>query len=171
LPGDPESGRRLFAAKRCAECHGLGAPGKGGPDLADRRLRGSPIDTAAAMWNKAPAMIAAMKSASISLPLLRPGEMADILAYLAAVRYTAGAGDARRGLAIAGAKGCLGCHAAADLGRSREVETPGGALAALWNHSFLGEPRAGVARAAWAPMTGDEMADLMAFLQSSRRAR
>ena len=171
LPGDPESGRRLFAAKRCAECHGIGAPGKGGPDLADRRLRGSPIDTAAAMWNKAPTMIAAMKSAAVPLPVLRPGEMADILAYLTSVRYTAGAGDARKGLAVASAKGCLGCHPGLERGGGPEVESPGGALAALWNHSFLGESRAAGARAAWSPMTRDEMADLMAFLQTSHRAR
>ena len=47
----------------------------------------------------------------------------------------------------------------------------GSALAALWNHSFLGESRAAGARSAWAPMTGDEMTDLMAFLQTSHRAR
>jgi hypothetical protein len=45
-------------------------------------------------------------------------------------------------------------------------------LAALWNHSFIGDPRpAGGGRAPWGEMSGDEMADLIAFLQSSRRSR
>ena len=178
LPGSPEAGRRLFEEKRCLGCHGVAGHGGGtAPDLADR-VRGGTTDLAAAMWNKAPSMMAAMKTAGINVPALHPGEMADIVAYLYSVRYLARAGDARQGLAVAKAKGCFGCHgtsgergkAATDLGDARSVDTVGGALAALWNHSFLGEPR-GAGHRGWGPMTGDEMADLMAFLQSSRRSR
>jgi len=121
----------------------------------------------------------AMKSAGVTVPALGPAEMADLVGYLYSVRYLAQSGEARNGRAVAKAKGCFGCHAtggergkpARDLGDARGVDTVGGALAALWNHSFLGAPRADGGRPAWAPMTGDEMADLMAFLQASRRAR
>lgn len=39
-------------------------------------------------------------------------------------------------------------------------------LAALWNHSFIGDPM--VRTAPWAPMTDGEMLDLIAFLQTPR---
>ncbi len=179
LPGDPERGRVLFAEKRCAGCHA--AAGQGGhsaPDLADRRRGGGPLDLAAAMWNKAPVMIAAMQSAGVVPPPLGPAEAADILAYLHSVRYAA-AGEPRKGLAVATAKGCLGCHAfrgeggkaAGDLAAARSAGTPAGALAALWNHSFIGAAPGAGGRAPSAQISGDEMADLIAFLQSAGRTR
>jgi len=179
LPGNADEGRRLFADKQCAECHSAGGTGgKLGPDLAQRRARGTVIDFAAAMWNKAPAMLEAMKALRIPVPELRPAEMADIVAYLYSVRYLGGAGDPRKGLAVATAKGCLACHSvrgeggavAPDLRRGRGAETAAGALAALWNHSFIGEVQPPRGRAPWSEMTAAEMADLIAFLQSGRRS-
>ncbi|HEU5320255.1 MAG TPA: cytochrome c, partial [Methylomirabilota bacterium] len=175
LPGRAEAGRRLFVDKRCVDCHRAGGPGGTlGPDLAERRLQRSLTGFAARMWNKAPAMLEAMRSRAIPVPQLRPGEMADILAYLYSVRYLATPGDPRKGEAVARAKGCLGCHAldggggktAGDLARARGVDSPAGALAGLWNHAFLDEPRPARDRRPWAEMTGEETADLMAFLAS-----
>jgi hypothetical protein len=106
-------------------------------------------------------------------PQLEPAETADIFAYLIAVRYTA-AGEPRKGRAVAAAKGCLGCHGvrgdgakrAVDLASTRSAATPAGALAALWNHGFIGAAPGAPDRGVRATMTGDEMADLVAFLQS-----
>lgn len=177
LPGNPEDGRRLFAEKRCVNCHGSGARGGTGPDLTDRRLHGSALDFAAAMWNKAPTMTAAMKTQGIPVVQLQAAEMADILAYLYALRYVGPGGDPRRGVKVAADKGCLGCHAlgaergktASDLTRAKNLESPGSILGALWNHAFLDAPPD--ARTRWAAMSGEEMADLMAYLQSLRRPR
>jgi mono/diheme cytochrome c family protein len=176
LPGNPDVGRGLFATKQCASCHGVGASGARAPDLADRRRGGSPIEFAAAMWNKAPSMMAAMQTAGIPPPSLRPDEMADILGYLYSVRYMGSAGDPRKGLAVATAKGCLSCHGigkpgktAGDLTVARGVDTPGGVLSALWNHSVIADP--GRARGPFAEMSGDEVMDLMAYLQASRGGR
>jgi mono/diheme cytochrome c family protein len=174
IPGDREEGRRLFAEKRCADCHGASGHGGIAPDLTDRRLGGSTLDLAAAMWNKAPGMTAAMRARGIPVVQLRPAEMADILAFLYAVRYVGPGGDPRRGVLVATDKGCLGCHAlagergkpASDLTRSRQLDSPGTILGALWNHAFL-ETRPTPTR--WAPMSGEQMADLIAYLQSLRR--
>jgi mono/diheme cytochrome c family protein len=177
IPGNPETGRRLFAEKRCVSCHGGGVRGGAAPDLADRGPRGSALDLAAAMWNKAPAMTAAMRAQGIPVVQLQPAEMADLLAYLYSVRYAGRGGDPRRGVVVAASKGCLGCHAlgaergkpASDLLRARGLESTGAVLGALWNHAFL---EAGATTSPrWAAMTGEEMADLMAYLQSLRRPR
>jgi len=110
LPGRAEAGRLLFAEKHCVECHSsAGAGGQVGPDLVDRNVRRSPLEFAAAMWNKAPAMALAMQQRGIAIPTLRPEEMADIVAYLYSTRYFA-SGGISRGWKVAYEKGCLACH-------------------------------------------------------------
>jgi len=177
LPGRATEGRVLFAQKRCIECHRVGGQGGTlGPDLAERGLHRSLSEFAAAMWNKAPAMMEAMKARAVSVPQLRAEEMADIVAYLYAVRYFAGAGDPRRGTLVVANKGCLVCHGlhgergkvASDLAQARGLASPAGVLAALWNHSFTAEPAARE-KVRWSEIRPDEMADLTAFLQSLRR--
>jgi mono/diheme cytochrome c family protein len=180
LPGRPDEGRRLFAEKRCVSCHSAGGQGgRIGPDLAERGAHKSLTQFAAAMWNKAPAMLDAMKSQAIALPQLRPEEMADIVAYLYSTRYFAQAGNPKNGTALAASKGCLGCHGlhgergkvASDLAKSRNVESPAGVIAALWNHSVIADPRPEREKAPWPEFRSDEMSDLVAFLQSLRRSR
>jgi mono/diheme cytochrome c family protein len=175
LPGRADEGHRLFVEKRCRDCHGVAGKGGGvGPDLAERGVHRSLTQFAAGMWDKAPAMLAAMKARGIPVPQLRAEEMADIVAYLYAVQYFAVPGDRQRGVGVAKAKGCLGCHtlrardgtAPVELSRVTGLESPAGVVAALWNHSFLAEPAA--ATRGWAELRADEMADLLAFLRSLR---
>ncbi len=180
LPGRPDEGRRLFAEKRCIQCHSAaGQGGKVGPDLAERGVHKSLTQFAAAMWNKAPVMMDAMKSRGIEVPQVSPEEMADIVAYLYSVRYFAQGGDAKNGAKIATYKGCLGCHGlygergktAVDLAKSRRTESPAAIMSALWNHSFVTTPSTDRARAGFAELTGGEMSDLMTFLQSLKGAK
>jgi mono/diheme cytochrome c family protein len=180
LPGRAAEGRRLFAQKRCIDCHSVGGQGgRLGPDLAERSRELSLAQFAMAMWNKAPAMTAAMKVRAVPVPQLQPEEMADIVAYLYAVRYLAQPGDARRGSVVAASKGCLGCHAldgergktAPNLARVAGLDSPATVLAALWNHSFVATPATGRTPVGWSEMRAEEMADLTAFLQSLGRAR
>jgi mono/diheme cytochrome c family protein len=173
LPGRAEPGRQLFAEKRCVECHAVGgAGGRVGPDLLERGLRQSPTEFAATIWNKAPAMAAAMKSRGISLPQLAPEQMADIVAYLLSVRYFA-SGNAQKGYGVAGQKGCLNCHAirgergkpASDLTKAKGLDSPAAVLAALWNHALV-TPTVSGKKLDWPTFATQEMADLMAMLQS-----
>ena len=176
LPGRAESGRMLFAEKRCLDCHSIrGQGGRVGPDLAERTRQMGLNDFATALWNKAPAMMEAMKARAIPLPAMKPEEMADLLAYLYSVRYFAASGDPRLGVQIAATKGCFGCHAlgtergkpASDLLRAQGLDSPPAVLAALWNHSFVA-PAAGT-KTPWAQISGDEMAHITAYLRSLRR--
>jgi mono/diheme cytochrome c family protein len=121
-------------------------------------------------------MLEAMKARSVPVPQIKPEEMADLVAYLYSVRYFAVTGDPRQGAIIATGR-CLGCHAlgaergksASDLSRARGLDAPAAVLSALWNHSFIATPPPAAGKTAWAPITGEEMAHLTAFLQSLRR--
>ena len=179
LPGHADEGRRLFEDKNCVLCHSVrGEGGKVGPDLgtADRSV--GLIEFAAAMWNKSPAMTAAMESAGIAAPDLRAEEMADILAYLYSIRYAAESGDEARGAQVLRAKGCLDCHAvsghgarsAVDLVQVSGMATQAGVISALWNHVLITEQAAAGSRT-WPTLTAAEMADLAAYLQGLGRNR
>ena len=177
LPGRATEGRVLFAERRCIECHSVGGQGsKIGPDLAERGLHRSLSQFVAAMWNKAPAMIEAMKIRAVPVPRLRPEEMADIIAYLYSVRYFARAGDPKAGVQVATQKGCFGCHSlygergkiASDLARAKGLESPAAVLSALWNHAFISEPKRARDKAPWPEFRPEEMADLVAYLQLLR---
>jgi cytochrome c2 len=179
LPGRADNGRRLFSEKRCAACHSVGGhDGRVGPDLGERAVRRTTIDFAAAMWNKAPRMLAEMKPRGIVAPQLRPEEMADIIGYLHAVRYFAEPGNIQRGWAVATAKGCLNCHAisgergkpASDLTRVRLTE-PAAVLATLWNHALVTAPAPSGGKLGWPEFRAEEMADLSALLTSFTRVR
>jgi cytochrome c2 len=177
LPGRASEGARLLVDKRCIECHSVSSKGEGLINLADREAHKSLTEFAAAMWNKLPAMTGEMAKRSIAVPPLKPEEMADIVAYLYSVRYFAEAGDIRKGVILATYKGCLGCHGlysepgkpASDLTRSQAIATPPGTLSALWNHSFIADPRPTDKQTPWPTLTGREMADLMTYLGSLKR--
>jgi mono/diheme cytochrome c family protein len=180
LPGRADAGLRVFTEKRCIECHTIGAGAKPGTiNLSERAGRRSVTEFAAAMWNKAPAMHAEMASRGIQVPAIAPEEMADLVALLYSVQYFARAGDPAKGVAVATAKGCFGCHGlygergkpAGDLAAARGLETPASILAGLWNHTFIDDPRPPDARRELRRLSGDEMADLVAYLRSLRRPR
>ena len=176
LPGRPEAGRQLFATKGCVECHPVGgAGGRVGPDLVARGVRQSPVEFATTIWNKAPAMLAAMSGRGITLPQLSPAEMADIVAYLYSVRYFGAGGNVTNGWAVATQKGCLNCHAvsgergkpASDLTKLRGLDSPAAVVASLWNHAAVTPPSiAGGQKWEWPLFKSQEMADLIALLQS-----
>ncbi len=177
LPGRAEEGRRLFDEKQCGVCHSVrGKGGKVGPDLAERGLHRSLTEFAAAMWNKTPAMLEAMKARGISLPSLESQEMADIVAYLYAVGYFAEPGDSRRGEQLVAAKGCLECHAvrgkggkgAGDLARRKRLLSPAAVTAVMWNHALTMEEQGKLEKTSWPLFTPEEMADLVAYLQALR---
>ncbi|MBI4011458.1 MAG: cytochrome c [Candidatus Rokubacteria bacterium] len=179
LPGRADAGRQLFTDKRCIACHSVGGEGgRVGPDLVERGVRRSLVEFAAAMWNKAPAMMAAMKKRGISVPQLRPEEMADIVAYLYAVGYFAEPGDAGKGKTLANNKGCLRCHGASrgrvkvadDLSKVKGLESPAAVITALWNHAVVPSPGPG-GEGGWPEFRPEEMVDLVSWLQAVGRSR
>jgi mono/diheme cytochrome c family protein len=180
LPGRPDEGRRLFREKRCVECHSVnGQGGQIGGGLAERRLQLSLTQFAVSMWNKAPAMMKAMKENDIPVPRLQAEEMADIIAYLYSVRYFAPEGSPVHGAELVGSKGCLDCHSVAGKGgklgpqfeRMKGLDQPETIVSAMWNHAGPMERKMRERSIAWPVLKGGEMADLVAFLQSLGRSR
>ncbi len=180
LPGRAEEGRRLFSEKKCLGCHRVGGKGgRVGPDLGGRGVHRSLTEFAAAMWNKTPAMIKAMKARGVPLPQLEPQEMADIVAYLYSVRYFAEPGDSRKGEKLVTSKGCLSCHAvrgkggksATDLTRSKRPLSPAAAVSVMWNHALGMEEQTKTQKDTWPQFRPEDMADLVAYLQALRRSR
>jgi mono/diheme cytochrome c family protein len=179
LPGRPELGRELFVEKKCIQCHSVGGVGgRVGPDLVGLGVRRSPVEFAATIWNKAPAMMAAMATRNITVPQLRPEDMADLVAYLYSVRYFASGGSVPKGWVVASNKGCLQCHAvsgergkpASDLTRAKGLDSSAAVLAALWNHTVV-TPMVAGQRLGWPMLKADEMADLVTLLESISQPR
>ncbi len=175
LPGRPEAGRAMFYEKRCDECHSVGGVGgQIGPDLAEVQRRSSMTEFAAAMWNKAPAMLEAMRERDILVPQIGGQEMADLLAYLYAIGYLAAPGDPDLAPGHIREKGCLGCHTlqgsgaggAGDLGEVSDLESAAAVVASMWNH--VERPASGdeSEEFVWPTLRPEEMADLIAFLQA-----
>jgi mono/diheme cytochrome c family protein len=179
LPGRPDIGRELFVEKKCVQCHSIGGVGgRVGPDLVGLGVRRSPVEFAATIWNKAPAMMAAMTTRNITVPQLRPEDMADLVAYLYSVRYFASGGSVPKGWVVASNKGCLQCHAvsgergkpASDLTRAKGLDSSAAVLAALWNHTVV-TPRVAGKQIEWPMLKADEMADLVTLLESISQPR
>lgn len=176
LPGRPEVGARLFETKRCAECHGPTGEGSIIAPSLVRAERRSVLEFAAAMWNKGPAMTSLMASRGIEPPELSPDDMADIVAYLYSFRYFGDAGSSERGRLVLRTKRCLRCHSvegtggttAPNLSNVRNLDSPAGLVAALWNHVLLpGEH----VRSPWSPFRATDVADLAAYFQAAARSR
>ncbi|MGE5816739.1 MAG: c-type cytochrome [Deltaproteobacteria bacterium] len=180
LPGRPDHGQELFSARSCAECHSVkGRGGKIGGELADRKNQLSLVQFAAAIWNKAPAMMKEMNNRNIPVPQLRPDEMADIVAYLYSVQYFARPGDFARGSTLAKTKNCLTCHKTGgeggdigpDFKKMEYLDQPVTIVAAMWNHASRMEQKMGKMALDWPRLTGSEMADLVSFIQASAQNR
>jgi Ni/Fe-hydrogenase subunit HybB-like protein/cytochrome c2 len=179
-PGNPATGKAIFASKGCARCHGSNAWDKPGPDLARYRGRFSAIFVAQAMWNHGGEMATVMRGQGVPWPKFAGREIGDLIAYLqagyegtTAERVYFEPGSPRRGRELFSTKRCIECHAIAgvggrggpDLARGGELVGSTSAIAGLmWNHSqgMTAEfARRGLARVTF---SGQEMADILAYL-------
>ena len=121
-------------------------------------------------------MWARMKERGIQVPTLKGQEMADIVAYLYVSHYFDQEVSPARGQQVLQDKGCLGCHVArgrgartaGDLATYRAARSGSALIAALWNHPrYLQKEQREVP---WPLLTGQELADMAAYLASLPRA-
>lgn len=183
-PGDTAHGRQLFRSKGCIECHAIrGEGGVVGPDLANISGVDTPIEWAQTLWNHAPNMEKNFVRVGVPWPRFENNEMRDLLAY---VREVSGGSrsehklfpaDPKRGGDLFREKGCVQCHAlqgqgghvGPDLSAGRQTPmSMVGFAGEMWNHSptmFREMNARGVSRPQF---SGQDMADLMAFLNTLR---
>ncbi len=170
--GDAARGRQAYEALGCGRCHSFGPAASAKLDLL-RAVRREPSagGLAVAMVNDWPPMAEAAADLGLGTWSLRPGVMADLVAYLDAQGLQSEHGNRARGEHLFRLKGCLGCHG---MPRSGAPELKGdgrrhsafGMAAASWRHA----ERAGSVRSAipvsggWPKLAGREISDLIAFL-------
>ena len=86
-PGDARRGLVVYKEKRCGTCHAIRGVGeKVGPDLATGEKLDTSLEVITGMWNHAATMEEAMLGANVAWPVLKGGEMADLIAYLLQAR-------------------------------------------------------------------------------------
>ena len=159
-------GPALFKSKGCEGCH------KTGSALA-ARIKGSTLsEVAAAMWNHGPAM----RAAGAPTAHFEPDEMRELLSFLWAKQFFQDAGDAARGTRVFSAKGCAGCHSNPASGAPRLAGagrqfSSASMVSGLWRHGPTMLESMKKQGTAWPRFEGREMADLIAYLNSTSTAK
>jgi len=141
--GNTERGWSVFQS-RCMLCHAVrGHGGSIGPELGpDHYLPLSPARFAGLMWNHAPAMYRAGTANGLPATQLQGTDMADLLAFLASLRYSEPVGSPLLGQKIFEERGCAACHGdkaqgtklAPSLKAGSEPYTTASFTAVLWRH-------------------------------------
>ena len=199
-PGDAARGSRVFEEKACAACHektgevlhpsarSLSSPPSGPPvsswarvedplwwaerkiDLLKRPGPDLLTGYVAAMWNHAPLM---HSRAGSEFPILGPGEMSNLVAYLFAQKYFNEEGNIERGARVFESKNCVVCHelrrtqtGAPDLRLSAERYSPITISAAVWQHGRAMLRATERENLSWPEFKASEMSDLIAYLNS-----
>ena len=79
-PADAGRGRAVYTEKQCGKCHGTPAIVESvAPDLANVEELGTPLDVITQMWNHASKMEEMMVEQDVAWPILKGGEMADLI--------------------------------------------------------------------------------------------
>jgi mono/diheme cytochrome c family protein len=167
-PGDAGRGKRAFAERGCAGCHGLTdyvrplvKPVSQWDVLAD------PVALAEAMWNHRSRMAQETGAKRVRWPELSAQDLADILLYLRNLPsapsrpavFSIGAGS--NGAVVFTADGCAACHGSGPvLAHQLQGQTLTEIAAAMWNHA----PKMIAAGAKLVKLDPGEMRDLLSYL-------
>src|SRR5260370_788713 len=161
------TGEALFQAKGCSGCHQSGT-------ALGRKIRGRTLtEIGAEMWNHAPRVSKAMKSAP---PQFDTGEMRELLSYLWARQFFEDAGNAGYVKRVFAAKRCGACHGdassgAPDLTAGARSFTGATMVSVLWRHgpAMLAKMRSKCIP--WPYFQTHEMSDLIAYLNSGEKGK
>jgi cytochrome c2 len=185
--GDPDKGRVLINSKKCLMCHQIGERGDKtvGPRLDKLRSYASALYMAASMWNHMPKMVSAQKAIGVRKPVLYGKDIDDLAAYTRdASRETISEElfltpvNLDEGKRLFLEKGCTICHSFKGQGGStgqkiedmRLQKSVTEIASLMWrNHApdlmFDALEKEGMR---WPLLSGQEMADLIAFLYFTR---
>lgn len=180
LRGSAERGWQVFQSK-CIQCHSVrGTGGRIGPELGpDHDLPNTPAQFAAVLWNHAPAMLEHAREARMAAPTLRGDEIADLLRFLASLRYFEPSGSPFLGERVFGERGCARCHGSKAEGTrdgpalraGSDAFTSVSLATALWRHGPSMRARADKLGIPWPSLEATDVGDLIAFLNDSARKK
>ncbi|NIO17116.1 MAG: c-type cytochrome [Deltaproteobacteria bacterium] len=170
--GDANRGRTLFAEKKCISCHAVfGQGGKQGPDLGETVSQAGVAELTALLWNHSGEMQEKFREKNLSWPYFSETEMGDLIVYLYSLNYIDKPGDPSKGAKILEQKGCADCHFETEEDKKtflRQVR-PDNSIqfsSYLWNHIPNMEANMVSQAVTWPELTGQELRDILAFLQS-----
>ena len=166
--GDWQEGAHAFGELGCSGCHTLGKAADGKIDLLDEARRQPLLSGLAVdMWNHRPQMEAQAKTRGVELKPFAADQMANVAAYLFRRGYFQQQGDQERGAAAYEAKGCASCHEAGEAGAPPLQALNAIELgAAVWNHGPNMKAQMDYLEKDWPQLTAQDVADLVAFVQS-----
>ncbi|MBI3047813.1 MAG: cytochrome c [Acidobacteria bacterium] len=180
--GNPDNGRRVYAAKGCGRCHAINGVGPTvGPDLGRPPARPQTItQIAGAMWNHAPEMRKLAQEKGVQWTAFRESELRDLIAYLYFLRMLDQPGDVRRGERLFDEKhcstvyedqGCAACHTARGTGGAGgpDLTTVGRRRDAAWLTAFVRNPSSVNPASEMPPydtMSAEDLSALVAYLQT-----
>jgi mono/diheme cytochrome c family protein len=173
---DSTRGAKLFQSQGCIQCHSVN--GQGGhiaADLGHIADRGyTPASLASTMWNHAPAMWGAIRSAREKPAGLTEQDAGDLFAFFYSARFFEQPGDAARGKRVFVERRCSGCHGIGAAAASKALppdrwtvsEDPVALVAVMWNHSpqMLAEVLG--AKKRWPELTAQDLTDLLVFVRN-----
>lgn len=177
-PGDPDRGRSVFTAKRCAGCHAPGGERGVGPPLEALRRPQGVFELAGRLWNHAPAMFTLLVLEGIPWPPISAAEMADLMAYLRASGALDPPPDLFKGQVALLRKGCLKCHSLGGEGgrigpelarRLAAYEAAAAWAAAMWTHTPRMAAKAMEVGVLYPRFSNDEMGNLVAYLRTATK--
>lgn len=163
-PGDPRSGEKLFSQKGCLLCH---IP-SGELDLSKKKdFPRTLTQLAGLMWNHSRRMWKGIEEKGLDRPLLSPQEMADLVAFLFSKRYFDPPGNPVNGKMVFHKKRCYLCHAKGktfDLKGLKGKVSPILMAQTMWNHGPKMLEKMRKEKVSWQKIDGQEMVDLMEYL-------
>ena len=174
-PGDAQRGWSVFQS-RCIQCHSVRQQGGTlGPELGPER--DLPLTTAqfgSVMWNHAPAMLRQGHESGIPPTQLQGSEVADLLAFLASLRYFEPLGSPLVGERVFAERGCAACHGpmaegtkiGPGLKAGAEAYTTVSFTASLWRHGPKMIDRSREYGMPWPTLKATDIGDLVSFLNA-----
>lgn len=179
--GDAETGERVFAEKKCIQCHAndpLDTKERPGRSVFEMQEFQDPTTLAVGVWNHGSGMVKTMSERHVDWPVFNGEEVGDLVDYIRSETFRAGEkriellGNPRDGEKLFSSKACARCHLP-EAGRSRpavDLTSTEGTLslntivANLWNHYPKisdGFARSGIP---YPKINNEEMEHLLAYV-------
>ena len=141
-PGDAARGKQAFAAKHCADCHGITtSPVAAAPPVAKWESLSDPLVLAQQMWNHGAKMRDEFAKKKIGWQSITAQELTDMLVYLQNLPETRNLvrnvsfPATNAGEQLFQSKGCAGCHTGRLALESRlHNQTLTEIAVDMWNH-------------------------------------